>query len=376
MAVFPHQLQVGDAYTDDAGVEWTVVAPPHTYREGHRVEVKLAMVATPTVIAEMIDRRAFLGTAALLAAPRAAGAQLPGKVHRIGILQPLPNTPTANYTETVRQGLRDHGYIEGQNIAIEHRTASSPKEHAPLLSDLISRRLDVLVTWSTPAVAAAIAVTKTIPIVAITGDPVRTGLVASLAKPGGNLTGIAILTDELELKNLQLLKEAVPAATRVAVLWNPDNSVWMHAISRLKEMAPVMGMRLQPVGVRDVGGLKEAFDAVLRERADALLVVRDTVLQTGRRQITEFAARNHLPAIYGGLLFVDAGALISYGANIHDMLRRTAGYVDKILKGAKPGDLPVEQPTKFELVINLKTAKALGLTIPPSLLQRADQVLD
>ena len=240
----------------------------------------------------------------------------------------------------------------------------------------MARRLDVLITWSTPAVLAATAATKTVPIVGMTGDPVRTGLVASLVRPGGNLTGIAILTDALELKNLQLLKEAVPAATRVAVLWNPDNRVWDHAISRLQEMAPVLGVKVQPLAVRDAGELKRAFDAAVRERADALLVVRDTILQTLGRQITDFSARHRLPAIYGGLLFVEAGALISYGANIQDMLRRFGGYVDKILKGAKPADLPIEQPTKFELVINLKTAKALGLTIPPSLLQRADQVIE
>jgi putative ABC transport system substrate-binding protein len=323
-----------------------------------------------------MDRRAFLGALVLLSGPLVAEAQQVGKVYRVGILQPLPNTLFADYTAAVRQGLRDHGYVEGRDIVVEHRIASSPKEHPSLLADLMARRLDVLITWSTPAVLAATAATKTVPIVGMTGDPVRTGLVASLVRPGGNLTGIAILTDELELKNLQLLKEAVPAATRVAVLWNPDNRVWDHAISRLQEMAPVLGVKVQPLGVRDAGKLRRAFDAAVRERADALLVVRDTILQALGRQITDFAARHRLPAIYGGLLFVEAGALISYGANIHDMLRRFGGYVDKILKGAKPADLPIEQPTKFHLVINLKTAKALGLTIPPSLLARADQVIE
>ena len=332
----------------------------------------------------VISRRRFITGVVLALTPLGAttsaqeykAQQAGGKVYRIGFLQVAPNTPTINYTETFRQGLREHGYVEGQNIVIEHRLSKTPKDNPALLADLLGRKIDILVTWTTPALVAAKKATSTIPIVGVSGDPIRTGLVASLARPGGNITGIAILTDELELKNLQLLKEAFPGVTRVAILSNPDNPVWTHALKRLQEAAPALGVKLQPLAVRDSGDLKMAFDAATRERADALLVVREATFLAMRQHITDFAARHRLPAIYGGLTFVDAGALMSYGANVLDILRRLSGYVDKILKGAKPADLPVEQPTKFELVINLKTAKALGLTIPPSLLLRADQVIE
>jgi ABC-type uncharacterized transport system substrate-binding protein len=323
-----------------------------------------------------MDRRAFLSTLTLFLTPLAVEAQpAGGKVYRIGLLQGTPNTPALNLTEAVRQGLRDHGYAEGKNIVIEHRVSKTPKDNPALVADLLGRKIDILVTWTTPALAAAKKATSTIPIVGMSGDPVQTGLIASLARPGGNVTGIAILTDELELKNLQLLKEAFPAVTRVAILSNPDNPVWTHALKRLQEAAPALAVKLQPLAVRDSGDLKMAFDAATREGADALLVVREASFTAIRHQIADFAARRRLPAIYGGLVYVETGALMSYGANILDMLRRLGGYVDKILKGAKPADLPVEQPTKFELVINLKTAKALGLTIPQSLLVRADEII-
>jgi len=313
-----------------------------------------------------------LALAALAAEAQPAG----GKVYRIGFLQAAPNTPALNYTETFRQGLRDHGYVEGQNIVIEHRVSRTPKDNPALLADLLGRKIDILVTWTTPALVAAKKATSTIPIVGVSGDPIQTGLVASLARPGGNITGLAILTDELELKNLQLLKEAFPGVTRVAILSNPDNPVWTHALKRLQEAAPALGVKLQPLAVRDSGDLKMAFDAAIRERADALLVVREASFTAIRHQIADFAARRRLPAIYGGLVYVEAGALMSYGASSLDNLRRLGGYVDKILKGATPGDLPIEQPTKFELVINMKTAKALGLTIPQTLLLRADQIIE
>ena len=312
----------------------------------------------------------------LLAAAVPAEPQPAAKVHRVGILQPSPNTPALNYTEAIRQGLRDHGYVEGQNTVIEHRMSAAPTENPRLLAELLGRKIDVLITWSTPALVAATKLTRTVPIVGISGDPVQTGLVTSLARPGGNLTGLAILTDELELKNLQLLKQAVPGVTRVAVFWNPDNPVWSAALKRLLEAAPTLGVKLQPLAVRNSDDLKLAFDSAARENADALLVVRDAAFAALRYQITDFAARQRLPAIYGGITFVEAGALISYGANILDMLRRAGGYVDRILKGAKPADLPIEQAAKFEMVINLRTAKALGLTIPPSVLSRADQVIE
>jgi putative ABC transport system substrate-binding protein len=326
-----------------------------------------------------MDRRRFLLTslAGALAAPLAAEAQpASGKVYRIGFLQQTPNTPAFNYTETFRQGLRDHGYVEGQNIVIEHRVSKTPKDNPALLADLLDRKLDILVTWTTPALVAAKKATSTIPIVGISGDPVQTGLVASLARPGGNITGIAILTDELELKNLQLLKEAFPGVTRVAVLWNPDNPVWPPALKRLQAAAPVLGVTIQPLAVRNPGDLEAVFAAATKGNAGALLVVREQLFSLHRQQIVNFVTTHRLPAIYGAPIFVEVGGLIVYAANFVDMLRRTGVYVDKILKGAKPGDLPIEQPTKFELVINLKTAKALGLTIPRTLLLRADQVIE
>jgi putative ABC transport system substrate-binding protein len=297
-------------------------------------------------------------------------------VYRIGFLQTTPNTPAINYTEEVRQGLRDHGYVEGQNIVIEHRMSSAPKENPALLADLLGRNIDVLVTYSTPALVAAKKATSTIPIVGISGDPVQTGLVASLARPGGNLTGLAILADELEAKNLQLLKETVPGVTRVAVLWNPDNPIWTHVLKRLHEVAPALGVKLQPLAVRESGDLEAAFAAATREKAGALLVVNEAIFVADRQRIVDFAATHRLPAIYRSQSFIEVGGLMVYAANFRDMLRRAAGYVDKILKGAKPADLPIEQPTKFEFVVNLKTAKALGLTIPPAVLVRADRVIE
>ena len=325
-----------------------------------------------------MDRRRFLVTwmAAVVGTSRLAEAQQAGRVYRVGILQPSPNTPAVNYTEALRQGLRDHGYVEGQNIIIESRISKAPKDISLLVTELLNRKVDILITWSTPALLAATKATHTVPIVGISGDPVQTGLVKSLARPGGNVTGLAIITDELELKNLQLLKEAVPTAGRIAMLVNPDNPVWSHALKRLQEAAPTLGIQLQPLAARDLGELKTAFDAALRGKADALLVVRDAIFGAMRYQITDLAAKHRLPAIYGGITFVEAGALMSYGASIVDMLRQTGAYVDKVLKGARPGDLPIEQATKFHLVINLKTAKALGIAIPPSLLLRADQIIE
>jgi putative tryptophan/tyrosine transport system substrate-binding protein len=326
-----------------------------------------------------MDRRRFLLTslAGTVAVPLAAGAQQAGKMYRIGFLQTTPNTVALTHLEVFRQGLRALGYVEGQNIVIEYRMSQEPKDNPGLLADLIGRRIDLLVTWSTPALVAAKQATTTIPIVGISGDPVRVGLVGSLGRPGGNLTGIAILTDELELKNLHLLKEAAPGITRVAILWNPDNPVWTHALRRLHEAAPALGVELQPLAARESSDLAAAFAIATQKRANALLVVNDGIFFVAhRRAIINFAAANRLPAVFGARVFVREGGLMAYMVNFADLIRYTATYVDKILKGAKPADLPVEQPTKFELVINLKTAKALGLTIPPSLLARADEVFE
>ena len=325
-----------------------------------------------------MDRRRFLLTsvAGALAGPLAAEAQPAGKVYRLGFLQPQANTRDVNFREVFSQGLRDHGYIEGQNLVIEHRMSKESTENPALLADLLGRKIDILVTWTTPALMAAKQATSTIPIVGISGDPVQMGLIASIARPGGNLTGLAILSDELELKNLQLLKEAAPRISRVAIFSNPDNPVWTNVLKRLQEVAPALGVKLQPLAVRDLGDLEAAFAAAIREKAGALLVFREQIFVVHRQQIVKFVGMNRLPAAYGSSSFIEVGGLLVYGVNVPDMLRRAGGYVDKILKGAKPADLPIEQPTKFELIINLKTAKALGLTIPPSLLQRADQVIE
>jgi putative ABC transport system substrate-binding protein len=325
-----------------------------------------------------MDRRRFLLTslASAFATPLAVEAQRAGKVWRIGVLQVGDNTQAVNYTEAVRQGLRDHGYLEGQNVVIEHRISNAPTEHPAVVADLLSRKIDLLLTWTTPALVAAKKATRTIPIVGISGDPVQTGLVESLARPGGNLTGLAILTDELELKNLQLLTEIAPRVKRVAVLWNPDNPVWTHTLKRLQETAPALSIKLQPLAIRDGRDLEAAFSAGIREKADGLLVLRDGIFNQLRHDIVNFAAAHRLPAVYGGPYFIEIGGLLVYAANFLDMLRRAGGYVDRILKGARPGDLPLQQAIKFDLVINLKTAKALGLTIPPSLLVRADQVIE
>jgi putative ABC transport system substrate-binding protein len=325
-----------------------------------------------------VDRRAFLLTsvAGALTGPLGGGAQQTGKVYRLGFLQPQANTRDVNFKEVFSQGLRDHGYIEGQNLVIEHRMSKASTENPALLADLLGRKIDILVTWTTPALMAAKQATSTIPIVGISGDPVQMGLIASIARPGGNLTGLAILSDELELKNLQLLKEAAPRISRVAIFSNPDNPVWTNVLKRLQEVAPALGVKLQPLEVRGSGDLDVAFAAAAKERAEALLVFRDAIFADLRQQITDFLARRRLPAISGERLFVEAGALMMHAVNFPLMLRRAATYVDKILKGAKPADLPIEQPTKFELVLNMKTAKALGLTIPPSLLLRADQVIE
>ena len=303
-------------------------------------------------------------------APLAVEGRQAGKVPRVGILQ--PGVSLSADVDAFRQGLREHGYIPGQNIVPEYRIAAEPAANRSLITELIGLNVDVIVTWTTPAVLAVKQVTKTIPIVGISGDPVQTGLIASLAHPGGNLTGLAIMSDELELKDLQLLKEALPTVARVGVLWNPDNPVWPPTLKRLEAAAPRLGVRLELLAARKPSELDAAFAAATARGAGALLVVNDAVF--GKR-VVDLGVKNRLPTIYENSNMVKDGGLMSYSAHFPDMLRRAATYVDKILKGAKPADLPVEQPTKFELVINLKTAKTLGLTIPQSVLIRADEII-
>jgi putative tryptophan/tyrosine transport system substrate-binding protein len=315
----------------------------------------------------------------LLAVPLAAEAQQAAKLARIGYLSPnLAASPHRH--EAFRQGLRDLGYVEGRNVVIESRDAEGKDERLPTLAaELVALKVDVIVAAGTPATLAAKQATRTIPIVfAVAADPVTSGLVANLARPGGNVTGLSILAPELVGKCLEQLKQAVPGVRRVAVLWHSGGLGERTEKDMLKAAevaARALGVRPQFVEARGPDDFDRAFSDMTRARADALTVLTSVMFLSERRRLVELAAQNRLPAVYPWREGVDAGGLMSYGANVADNYRRAAAYVDKILKGAKPADLPVQQPTKFELVINLKTAKALGLTIPPSLLQRADEVI-
>jgi putative ABC transport system substrate-binding protein len=327
----------------------------------------------------MMDRRAFLGTLAVLAAPLAGEAQPAGKVYRIAY---LGNSSAALEPELVaafRQGLRDLNYVEGQNIAIEYRWAEGRYDRFPaFVAEAVQLKVDVIVTAGTPAILAAKEGTRTIPIVMATiGDPIASGAIASLARPGGNVTGSTSMTPDIDDKRLAFLKEMVPVVSRIAVLWNPTNP---NNAARMKQMltaAKTLRVRLEPlVGAADSQELDKGFQAIVAARAEALIMVSDRALLAHRGRIVDFASRRRLPALYAYREFVQAGGLASYEPSYPVMFRRAATYVDKILKGAKPADLPVEQPTKFEFVINLKTAKALGLSIPPALLARADEVIE
>jgi len=329
----------------------------------------------------MITRRVFVGslTGGLVAAPLAAEAQQAAKVPRIGR---LVNNPAASphLTEAFLQGLRDLGYVEGRNVVIEYRDAEGKLERFPALAaELVALKVDVILAPGTPGALAAKQATRTLPIVFIgAGDPVTSGLVTSLARPGGNVTGLSNLTPELVGKRLELLTQAIPGVSRVAVLWQPGGLPERTEKDMLKAAevaARALGVRLQFVEARGPADFDRAFSEMTRARAGALTVLATTMLLGERRRLVDLAAKNRLPAVYELREFVDAGGLMAYGPDLADLFRRAATYVDKILKGAKPGDLPVEQPTKFELVLNLKAAKALGLTIPQSVLGRADEVI-
>ena len=313
-----------------------------------------------------------------LTLPLAAEAQHTAKVPRVGWLSPGSSTSDENFLASFRDGLRELGWVVGQNIAIESRWAEGRFERLPdLAAELVRLKVDVIVASVTQASLAAKHATGTIPIVMVgVGDPLGSGLVASLARPGGNVTGPSSMLAEVSGKQLALLKETVPKASPVAVLWNPANPVWQAAALRQTEVtAGALGLRLQLVEARGPDELEGAFEAMTRERAGALFVPADIIFVRHAQRIADLAARHRLPAMYGFREHVQAGGLMSYAANFAVMFRRAATFVDKILKGAKPAELPVEQPTKFELVINLKTANALGLTIPQSLLLRADEVI-
>ncbi len=329
----------------------------------------------------VITRRAFIGTLAggLLVAPRAGSAQQAAKVARIGYL--ATNLAPSPYREAFRQGLRDLGYVEGRNVVIEYRDAEGKDDRLPALAaELVALKVDVIVAAAgTVAALAAKQATRTLPIVFIAvADPVTSGLVTSLARPGGNFTGLSALSPELVGKWLELLKQAVPGVSRVAFLWQPGvlGERTEKDILKAAEVAGrALGVRVQFVEARGPADIDRAFSDMTRARAGALTVLSTPMFGSERRRLLDLAAKSRLPTVYSFREYVDAGGLMSYGSSLADLSRRAATYVDKILKGAKPADLPVQQPTKFELVINLKTAKALGLTIPPSLLQRADEVI-
>ena len=323
-------------------------------------------------------RRAFLIAGAawsVLVCARAAGAQ-PAKIPRIGWLQLHAHSESRH--AAFLQGLRELGYVEGQNIVIERRAAGGKEDRLPLLAaELVRIRIDVLVALEPPAVIAAMNSTTTIPIVMrSTDDPVERGWVASLARPKGNVTGVTSYSMSLIGKRMELLREMLPKLSRVAVVWDPDESATAPNFSKITAAAQTLGVQVTSLETRSAKDFESAFDAAIRARAGALFPLRSPLIVEERKHIVELALKRKLPAIYDDREFTEAGGLMSYGTNLADSYRRAAAYVDKILKGAKPADLPVEQPTRFELVINMKTAKALGLTIPQSILVRADRVIE
>jgi putative ABC transport system substrate-binding protein len=321
----------------------------------------------------------FALSAMLFALCASAQAQQPKKVPVVGFV--TAGSPSASATkfniDTFRQGLRDLGYIEEKNIVIKYWYTEGREDRlGDLAAELVGSKVDIIVTGATIVVRAAMQLTATIPIVmAGTGDPVATGLIASLARPGGNVTGLSAFGPELTTKQLELLKEAFPQVSRVLFLFNGANSSTVVALKELEVAASALGVQLQTSDVRVAKDIEPAFSAAVRQRANALLVLREALYQTNATRIVSLATEKKLPAIYPTRQYVEVGGLMSYGISTTDLIRRVAIYVDKILKGAKPADLPVEQPTKFEFIVNLKAAKQIGLTIPPNVLARADRVI-
>ena len=325
----------------------------------------------------MIVGRIILGAAVvfgILFMPLAAEAQRATRVPRIGIL----GSHDVPFWQSFREGLRELGYVEGSTITIEYRWAGEREDRFPeLASELVRFGVDAIVTWGTPAALAAKTATNTIPIVmAASGNPLGTGLIASLARPGGNITGSSSLNLELEGKRLQLLKEIVPKLSRVAVLWNPGNPVHGDLLDSTQAAAARLAVELQLVPLQSLADLESAFAKIHTARPHALIVLSDNFFVLERKRIVDFTAKIRLPAVYTVSVFADVGGLMVYGVNYHALFRRAATYVDRILKGTKPADLPVEQATTFELLINLKTARVLALKIPPSLLLRADRIIE
>ncbi len=326
----------------------------------------------------VIKRGAFraLFLLAFLAAPLAAGGQQAGKVYRVGFLWDSPAVwPHA--LEGFRQGLRDLGWVEGKNIVVEYRWAEGRFDRLPVLAEeLVRLKVDVIVAPTSIYAAAAKRATSTIPIVfASHADPIGSGHVASLARPGGNITGLSLMMTETNVKGLELLKETVPGLSRVAVIWDPATPSHGPGLRAVEAASPVLGLRAQSVAVRSATEFDSAFSAIVRERAGGVLVLSTPLFMGGARRLAELALKHKLPTMFGPREHVEAGGLMSYSPDRADLYRRAATYVDKILKGAKPADLPVQQPMRFELVINMKTAKALGITFPPTILVRAEQVI-
>jgi putative tryptophan/tyrosine transport system substrate-binding protein len=321
-----------------------------------------------------MNRRAFVtGLGAVLVAPLGAEAQPAGKLYRVGYL-----SSSATVFEAFRLGLRELGYVEGQNLSIEARLAAGKIDRLPVLAvELVRARVDVIAAVSPPAIAAAKKATTAIPIVMafISVDPVRSGFVDSLSRPGGNITGVAMIADDIAGKRLALLKEMLPSATRIALLAQVNHSSSVSQAKAARETARTLGVELQIVEARDVRDYDAALGAITKSTPGVFILANPTFFDD-RERLAAVAVRHRLASLCEWGQMAEAGCLMSYGPNISDLYRRVGAYVDRILKGAKPSNLPVEQPTKFELVINLKTAKALGLTIPPSLLLRADQVID
>ena len=321
----------------------------------------------------MLDRRSFLTTLAVLAAPLAVEAQQAGKVYRIGFLR--AGQPPETYLEGFQQGLQERGYVYGQNVVVELRATDGSFDQLPRFAEeLVRLKVDVILASAAPAALAVRKLTTSVPIVFVgVVDPVELGLVPSLGHPGGNITGLATTAADFAGKRLELLKTIVPRLRRVAVLWHPANPTNPIQLKGAQVAARTLGVQLEPVSIQGPNDFDSAAKAV--RGTDGLLLLESPLFTTHRARLAELAAKSRLPAIYGQREYVEVGGLMSYGTHFHDLYRRTALYVDKILKGAKPADLPVEQPTKFELVVNLTTARALGLTIPPSILARADQII-